>query len=129
MALMTLIFGACLFDAAAMHEQSWPLSVIEVLLMAVVFARTAYAAVVIGPDELVVRNVFRTVTVPWSDVSGFTLGRYQLLSMVCLVHLTDGTTLHASGIQGTGLGGNQAHGLVQRLNAFLAARGTPAPRT
>jgi hypothetical protein len=64
-----------------------------------VVALALRAAVVVREDGVEIRNPFGTRRIPWSDVVRFRIGRYRLLSAVCIVDLADGSTQHAFAIQ------------------------------
>ncbi|MDA8068705.1 MAG: PH domain-containing protein [Actinomycetota bacterium] len=63
-------------------------------------ARAAFAVLLVDDHGVTARNPFRTVTVAWSEIATFDLGRYKVLGCVCLIQLRAGTVVPAFAIQG-----------------------------
>jgi Bacterial PH domain len=85
------------------------------------------AALLAGDDGITIRNPFgRTLRIPWTEIAGFTIGRYKLLGAVCLVELHDGSTVHAWAIQIPRASRKPAASreamMIEELNRLLASR-------
>jgi Bacterial PH domain len=91
-----------------------------------IVATAARAALFAGDDGVTIRNPLgRTKHIPWSEVAGFSIGKYKLLGAVCLVELRDGSSVHASAIQIPHASRNPANSregkMIEELNRLLAA--------
>ena len=62
--------------------------------------RAAMAAVIVDDSAVEVRNVFRTVTIPWNEITGFEVGRYRVLGCVLLIRCLDSRVVAAFAVQG-----------------------------
>jgi hypothetical protein len=92
----------------------------------VVAIRLARCAAVIRSEDLLVRNPFRTTSVPWSAITGFRVGRHGLWPRVCIAARRDGSEIAIWGIQDRGPlrrrpGGGSAAALLKQLNEALPA--------
>jgi hypothetical protein len=89
-------------------------------------ARVALAGVRVSDGGVLVRNPFVNRFVPWGEIREFGLGRYGVFSRMGSVTLLNGSRLPLFGIQAVesmfNPGDRQAHEIVARLNAELAAR-------
>ena len=87
--------------------------------------RVALAGVAIARDGVHVRNPLASRFVRWAEIEGFDLGRYAIFSGIGTVRLRDGSRLPLFGVQAVesmfNPGDRQAHEIVRRLNAALAA--------
>lgn len=63
---------------------------IVVVVLALAFLavglRATFAVLVVDGHGVMVRGAFRTSTVPWQDITEFSIGRYRVLGYVLLVH-------------------------------------------
>jgi hypothetical protein len=89
-------------------------------------------AKVIATDEGVrIFNLgqLRSATIPWSQITGFRIGRHRLLSAVCLVDLLDGTSRPASAIAlpqiNRSVSDSKEMKMIELLNDEAAAHGAP----
>jgi hypothetical protein len=73
---------------------------IAALLVAIPIVRAALAVLIAVERGVTARNPFRTVTVAWSEIAAFELGRYKVLGCVCLIRRRDGTVVPTFAIQG-----------------------------
>lgn len=101
---------------------------VVLLLIAIPVARAAFAVLLVDDHGVMVRNPFRTVTVAWSEIAAFELGRYKVLGCVCVIRLRDGTVVPAFAIQGiTGQSRRRtsvnAKNTVGELNQWLGRSG------
>lgn len=112
---ISVLLWAGLIWALLVEHASIVVVVPVVLVVQTLVGRLMLVGVATGRDGVVVRNPLRTATHPWSTISGITLGRSGSLSAVCLLRLTDGRTIAALGIQGTGWGGVEALQQVTEL--------------
>lgn len=87
--------------------------------------RVALAGVQVREDGLVVRNPFVRRLLPWSEIAGFSLGRYAAFTGLGLASLRDGSRVPLFGIRAVesafNPGDRQAQRLIESLNAALAA--------
>jgi hypothetical protein len=87
--------------------------------------RVALAGVQVQDSGVLVRNPFAYRFIAWDEVEAFSLGRYTLLSRLGIARLRDGSRVPLFGIQAIesafNPGDRQAHEIVDRLNAALAA--------
>jgi len=87
--------------------------------------RVALAGVQVRDSGITVRNPFSHRFIKWDEVEEFSLGRYRLLSRLGIARLRDGSRVPLFGIQAIesafNPGDRQAHEIVERLNAALAA--------
>lgn len=87
--------------------------------------RVALAGVQVHDSGVLVRNPFAHRFLSWAEVEEFALGRYTLFSALGLARLRDGSRVPLFGIQAIesafNPGDRQAHEIVERLNAALAA--------
>lgn len=112
---ITVLLWAGLIWALFVQHASVFVVVPVVLAVQALVGRLTLVSVATGRDGVVVRNPLRTTTHPWATISGITLGRSGSLSAVCMLRLTDGQTIAALGIQGTGWGGVAALQQVTEL--------------
>lgn len=63
---------------------------------AALFARVA---LVTDTEGVRIRNLVHTLTIPWDRIERFRIGRYKMLSAVCIIDLADGESVHAFAIQ------------------------------
>lgn len=94
-------------------------TVVAFVLAAAMIAIFARGAVVTSDEGVRVRNPFRTIVIPWSDVAGFRIGRHRMLSAVCIVDLADGSSQYAFGIQMARSPLGRAHSKEQRMIDLL----------
>ncbi|MDX6678730.1 MAG: Bacterial domain [Solirubrobacteraceae bacterium] len=103
-----------------------PLIVAVALPVLWMLIRSMKAAVTTDVEGVVVRNLFRTVWLDWSQINRFVVGTAGFRSRVALVELADGTVIAAWGIQGpnsaTRPNSLVAERLVDRLQADLEAQ-------
>jgi len=95
-------------------------------VLAFVLLRAAPAGAYPRPDGIRVRNVFRTETIAWDRIEGFSLrlGKPWWAKYAVFfghVDLTDGTSVLVSGIQAN-YGTAKASRLIEELNSLLAQR-------
>jgi Bacterial PH domain len=87
--------------------------------------RVALAGVEVRDDGVLVRNPFADRFLAWHDVHEFAIGRYLVFSRLGVARLHDGSRVPLFGIQviesAFNPGDRQAHDIVERLNAALAA--------
>lgn len=87
--------------------------------------RVALAGVQVHDTGILVRNPFVHRFLRWGEVETFALGRYTVFSRLGLARLRDGSRVPLFGIQAIesafNPGDRQAHEIVERLNAALAA--------
>jgi hypothetical protein len=62
--------------------------------------RGATARLIVDDDELKIQDLFRTVVLPWAEVSSVTVGRYKSLGCVLTVRRRDGRIVPVFGVQG-----------------------------
>jgi hypothetical protein len=96
-------------------------------LVLVAFVRLARCRCVIGNDGIVVHNPLRRVSVAWSDIEGFRVGRHGLWRRICIASVAGRPDLAMWGIQGLGPAATSqrdpVYRLVDRLNDALRAHG------
>jgi hypothetical protein len=93
----------------------------SVLVLGVIYVRAIRAGIDSTESGIEVRNVFFTFKLPWQVIERFEIGRSGLFPMVCLIHLRDGSSRHAFGIQERGnFPSGSAQSLTQELNVELA---------
>jgi Bacterial PH domain len=73
---------------------------IALLVMAAACLRPAATAVVVDARGVKVRNVFRTVRVPWSDITGFSVGKAKSFPYMLLVHRRSGPPIASFAVSG-----------------------------
>jgi hypothetical protein len=87
------------------------------------------ARVIVTDDGVRIINLVRSVAIPWSRIAGFRIGRHRLLSVVCMVDLTDGRSRHVFAIQRSQIRRPPAQSMEDQMIAFLreqaAAHGAP----
>ena len=89
----------------------------------VVFLRLALARIAASEQGIRVTNIFSSVELTWDEISYFSIGRWQLLPYVCLIHLNNGGLCHATGIEeNTNFANGSAEEIVRELNEELARR-------
>jgi hypothetical protein len=85
--------------------------------------------VIVTDSGVRIVNLVRSVEIPWSRIAGFRIGRHRLLSAVCIVDLTDGTSRHAFAIQRSQIrrppGQSKEDRMIALLNERAAAHGAP----
>ena len=111
--------AAALVKTAVDGTQPWVVTAIEIIVVGTYFGRLGAAAVVTHPDEVVLRNLVCSTTIPWRAIDAFSIGRSGLESAVCRVHLADGSVRRAIGIRGRDPGAGE---LVAALNVRLRER-------
>lgn len=74
--------GVALLVLVVRHDL---LSVVLGVPLCILAVRTGRAGVYLRPDELVVRNTFRTFRMPWDDVDRVDVGRAGRPSLPCVV--------------------------------------------
>jgi hypothetical protein len=134
---ITIAFGsiaviclvACVSVLAARHSR---LAVaVTLLVLATWSVRLALARLMADERGVRVRGALRTVTIPWGEISQFSIGRWWFVGCVLLVHRTDGRRLPVVGVEGiTGQPNSnmskQAQAAADDLNARLARTGNRA---
>lgn len=119
-----ILVGATQFGRAASKGGGPGLGVLCLVMgavMAVVFARVA---LVTDTEGVRIRNTVRTLTIPWDRIERFRIGRYKLLSAVCIIDLVDGESVHAFAIQSPRIrtpAESKGQEQVDRLNEILTA--------
>ena len=87
--------------------------------------RVALAGVQVQESGILIRNPFTYRFIRWGELEEFSLGRYRVLSRLGIARLRDGSRVPLFGIQAIesafNPGDRQAHEIVDRLNAALAA--------
>lgn len=93
----------------------------SLLLLAstLLFGRLTWSAVFASVEGIHAANIFASFDLEWTEVNRFKIGRWKLLPSACLIHLTDGRVLHASGIAETNFRNGSAEALVDELNREL----------
>jgi hypothetical protein len=95
----------------------------------VIFAR---AALVTSDAGIRIRNPLSTVVIGWDEVDGFRIGRRGVLSAVCIVDLTDGSSRSAFGIQvprARATARSKEQQIIDQLNELVAShRNSPRRR-
>jgi hypothetical protein len=114
----TYIVGRIGNGAAAVVLGSWTIWT---------FVRTK---LIVTPEGVRILNLgLRSTSLPWSQITGFRLGRYKRLSAVCMVDLIDGTSRHVFAIQLPRLvrsvPSSKEMRMIGFLNAEAAAHGAP----
>jgi hypothetical protein len=110
-------------------------SSVATLLIVAVLLRGASTLLTADENGVKLRNPFRTVSVPWQEISSFEVGRYKILGCVLLIQRTNGEVLPAFAVQGiTGAPRRKtsiaARAVAKELNERLArATGTALPAT
>lgn len=103
-----------------------------ILVGAAIALRAAGAALVTDQDSVIVRNITRTVRLPWPEIASFYVGRYKMLGCVLIVRLTSGKSVPVFAVQGiTGQPHRKtsvaARGMADELNKELEAINGVAP--
>jgi len=98
-AVAVLIVGIATAHQAASGAQEIVQILATVLVAAAAAVLPLRSGLSISEGGVVIRNLFSTRVVPWSEIAGFRIGRYKLLGAVCLVDLKEGSSEHAWAIQ------------------------------
>lgn len=86
----------------------------------IVGLRAGFSSLSTTNEGIRVVNAFSSFALRWSEIERFEIGRWKLLPYVCLIHLKDGSTMHAGGIQeSTRFKDFSAKDIVDGLNARL----------
>jgi hypothetical protein len=89
------------------------------------------AKVIVTDEGVRIFNLgrWRSITVPWSQTTGFRIGRHRLLSAICIVDLVDGTSRPASAIAlpqvNRSVSDSKEMKMIKLLNDEAAAHGAP----
>jgi hypothetical protein len=90
--------------------------------------RVALAGVQLREDGVFVRGPFRERLLAWSEIESFAIARWTIISRLGVARLRDGSRVPLFGIQAIrsafNPGDRQAHEIVARLEAALAAHAT-----
>lgn len=87
------------------------------------FLRLAFSKVDAFEKGIHVTNIFSSFDLAWDQIDQFSIGRWSLLPYVCLIHLSDGEMLHATGIEeSTNFANGSAQTIVDELNRELVER-------
>jgi hypothetical protein len=70
------------------------------LLSLLVLIRGAAAILVVDDRSVTVRNLVRTVSIPWVGITAFEVGRYKILGCVLIIRRTDRSVLPVFAVQG-----------------------------
>ncbi|HWI94451.1 MAG TPA: hypothetical protein VNS60_00105 [Solirubrobacterales bacterium] len=93
------------------------------LMFVILGLRLAWAAIFSSSDGIRVANIFSSFDLSWHDIERFEIGRWKLLPYVCLIHLKDGKTTHAFGIEeSTQRPNGSAEQMANELNRELIRR-------
>lgn len=92
------------------------------LLLVIGLWRAARSGVRVTDDAVTVRNVRRSITVPWDQVRGFAVASTAFSPLMGSVQRIDGTAVRCYGIQRLSKGGYKVTGSIHRLIAGLNAR-------
>jgi hypothetical protein len=107
----------------ARYAEVWITGMVIVVLIAAYSARVASARISTSSNGIHVVNVFSSSRLAWDQIDKFDIGRSGIIPLVCRIHLRDGTTIHAFGIQErTNFPNGSAQGMANALNQELHAR-------
>jgi hypothetical protein len=89
------------------------------------------AKVIVTDEGIRIFNLgrWRSIPIPWSQITGFRIGRHRLLSAICIVDLIDGTSRPASAIAlaqiSRSVSDSREMKMIKLLNDEAAAHGAP----
>jgi Bacterial PH domain len=132
-AFLAFVWGSQAFRSSVAPDTGRKLAFL--LLAAGTFGFTWWVAlrpvVVMGASGIVIRNLFSTRRLGWQEIARFRIGRWKLLSAVCVIELKDGTSTHAYAIQvpnvSRGRPVTRESRIIDALNARLAKSDAESP--
>ncbi len=90
------------------------------LLCVAMGARLASSRIQVDRGGIRVVNFFKSFHLDWDGIRSFEMGRWAAFPSVCLIHLSDGRSTHAFGLQeSTNFPNGSAQAMVDALNAEL----------
>jgi hypothetical protein len=120
-----VIFNLLILDEAIRSRNSASLLVAILLGLGCTFGflRLALARISTSEQGIRVTNIFSSFELTWNEIDRFSIGKWQLLPYVCLIHLSNGGVRHATGIEeNTNFANGSADEIVRELNEELASR-------
>jgi hypothetical protein len=92
-------------------------------IFSTVGGRLAWSAIVTSPEGIHVANFLSSFDLRWDEIDRFGIGRWKFLPYVCLIHMADGTSRHAFGIEeSTQRPDGSAEEIADELNQELMKR-------
>ncbi len=131
---LIVTFGGLYFLTLLVHEAGQGDPVVASVVVDAIFmlaflvpaVRFPWHGVLASPAGLVVRNIFKTHRVTWSEIARFEIGRCDPWPQVGVVVLQSGCRIPMTALQ-DGLASRVAQHAVSELNRQLSEHGTQTP--
>jgi PH (Pleckstrin Homology) domain-containing protein len=133
--VVAVLFGGFMLAIAWQEARGLGASIVSVLVAAAwswfTIARCALSGARVDPEALLIRNPFRTLILPWSDVVRARIGPHGFWPLIAIVDLTDSRSVHVWALQATPRPRAMSRLLtaVERLDAQIRDRRQGGDRT